>query len=434
MASNINDRISTPGEVVVNELTLVNHAGVKVDLLNLYVGVEIYENIFSNVLTGKILVEDRFNMRRNIPLIGKEKIRISFKTPSTNDITKEFQVYEFLPVRVPGKELEILSLNFSTIQNELDYSNRISKSFSNQTWSEMVQIIFNDYLRSDKNEKLFVVEDTHPRTTMVIPSWTPLQAINWISGKAEYYGNCDYLFYESLESFHFVPLAHLKTKKTTASYKYTPEIMLNTVNQSVEESLKTIKTFINISDIDKKSEVETEGILRSSMLLHDPTFKTIEYNEHVYINDHQDPNIIKLETHPIAPLTYVERINPYCKYIKKVRSSFTYDNVQEQYSPFNQQKRISHVLRNNSTTLKFDVSGDSRRKLGDVVELRIPSPEFGEAKKEEDVVDGFLSGRYIISAIGHHIERNGGYEMAIEVMKDSLREAIPDTVTLDGVR
>ena len=373
-------------------------------------------------------------MRRNIPLIGKEKVRLSFRTPSTDDVVKEFQVYEFLPMRVPGKDLEILSINFSTIQNELDYSNKVSKSFVNQTWTEMVQKIFDEFLKSENNEKLFVVQDTHPRTSMVIPMWTPLQAINWITSKAEYYGNYDYLFYESLDSFHFLPLAHLKSKKTTGTYKYTPEIMLDTVNQSVEETMKTMKTFVNISDIDKKSEFEMEGILRSSMLVHDPIFKSIEYKEHIYIDDYQDPNITKLEPYPIAPLTYVEKINPYSKYIKKVRSSFTYDNIQEQYSPFNQQKRISHLLRNNSTIIKFDVPGDTRKKLGDVVELRIPSPEFGEAKKEEDVVDGFLSGRYIISSIGHHIQRNGGYEMAVEVMKDSLREAIPDTVTLDGAR
>jgi len=53
MASNINDKISSPSEVVVNELTLINHAGVKVDLLNLYVGIEIYENIFSKCIVWK---------------------------------------------------------------------------------------------------------------------------------------------------------------------------------------------------------------------------------------------------------------------------------------------------------------------------------------------------------------------------------------------
>jgi hypothetical protein len=432
MSSNITDKIINPTDFAIDELILINHAGVRVDISNLYIGIEMYENLFSSVMSGKILIQDKFNMRRNIPLIGKEKLFISFRTPSTQNIKKEFRVYDFLPIRIPGQEMEILSLNFSTIQNELDYSTRISKSYKNLSWTQMVQRIFEDYLKTENRETLIVVQDTHPKTSMIVPSWTPLQAINWITTKTEYYGNYDYLFYESFDSFHFVPLAHLKRKPVMKKYKYTPEIMEDPSHKPVEKSLSTIRTFINISESDKKSDIEMEGVFSSRMVVHDPLFKSIDYRTHSYIEDHEDVNIVKLEPNPIAPLTYVQGVNATSKYIKKTKSSFAFDNIQEQYSPFNQQKRISHILRNNATMLKFDVPGDSRMKLGDVVEIVIPSPEFGAAKNEEDVVDGYLSGKYIISAIGHHIQRNGGYEMAIEVMKDSMRESIPDTVNVEG--
>ena len=82
--------------------------------------------------------------------------------------------------------------------------------------------------------------------------------------------------------------------------------------------------------------------------------------------------------------------------------------------------------------IKIDIPGDSRRRVGEIVELLIPSAEFLPLKIGESVLDDLLSGKYLVTAIGHHIVRQDGYYMGIEMMKDSYINQIPDIVNVGG--
>jgi hypothetical protein len=88
------------------------------------------------------------------------------------------------------------------------------------------------------------------------------------------------------------------------------------------------------------------------------------------------------------------------------------------------------MLRNNAKVIKIDITGDSRRRCGETVIIKIPSAEFLEAKPREQVLDGMMSGKYLIASIGHHIIRQDGYHMSMELMRDSYEESVPDVVTI----
>jgi hypothetical protein len=430
--------IKNANDVQILKVNLINHAGVKIDCSNLWVNIEIYESIHSNVLTGSLTIHDKMNISRNAPVIGQEKIEISYKTPSVESIIKTFVVYD-VPVkqRIPGKDDVLITFQFTSIQNQLSSRKLISKSYNNKKLTDMVKLIFEDYLTDNSsdesglnNNNLVTIEDTLPKTSLVIPRWTPLQTINWICSTSEWYGNCDYVFFEGMESFYFAPLANLKLAKPTTTYKYTTEKVSLEIGKDVNEEIRKIITYSESQSGNNKYEMEVEGVFASTTISHDTTYKTVEYNNFYYWKDFQEENVVKLSKEPIAPMTYASKISGDVHTKVKNKSSYMFDNIRTQYEPTHYQKRTSQMLRNNAKNLKIEINGDCRRRAGEVLTINIPSTEFLPAKNREELLDGHLSGNYLVTSVGHHISKQDGYFMGLELVRDSFQEAYPDYVSI----
>jgi hypothetical protein len=433
MSEIIQDKAKSGNDAHILRVNLTNHAKVRLDCSNLWANIEIYESVFQNVITGSITLFDNNNIIRNMPLIGREFLEIVFKTPSSEEISKKFKIYDIsMKERIAQKNELIIVLQFSSVQHGMDHSKKISKSFKNQRWHQIARKIFDDYLtrKTGKNTKFTILKDTLPNTSLVIPNWTPFQTLNWISSKMEYYGNIDYLFFESMDGFFLVPLGYFKSKGIKAIYKQDPEPVLEEFNQNPEISRRKILSYFEVLNGNNKSEMEMEGVFASRTFVHDTTFKTVQSKDFLYDLDFRDGNVIKLSENPIAPSVYTLGVNPQNHIEYKQKSSYAFDSVKQQYDPFHTQKRRSQLLRNNAKVMKIEVMGDSSRKLGDVIKLEIPAPEFLPTKDRSKLLDGTISGKYIVTSLSHHLTRLDGYHMAMELMRDSYEEPIADKVTL----
>jgi len=428
------DVLKNANDISVKKVEIENHAGIKVDCSELWVDIEVYESIYSNVLTGSITIVDTMNMIRNAPIIGKEYVEVSFKTPSTETVVKRFVVYDMsVKQRIPGKQEVIFTLQFASPQYGLNYKKKISKSYSNMTLSNMVRSIYQNYLKGPNdldNPKLETTFDTTKPTTFTIPNWSPFQTINWLASKAEFFGNCDYMFFETLDGFYFTPLSLLKTKKPVGTYQYTTEPVKDDTSKNLEAEMKKIIAFQEVQNGNNKAEMEMEGLLSSLSIGYDITFKNIEYNSFSYVKDFQNLYIQNLASEPLLPLTVATKIPPQTKLYYMQKSSYSRDNIMDQYNVYNKQKRASHLLKNNAKILKLDVPGDSRRRAGQTINVEIISAEFLKSKDDDAILDGHLSGKYLITAVGHHIGKFDGYSMGMEVIRDSFEEAFPDEVSI----
>ena len=72
--------------------------------------------------------------------------------------------------------------------------------------------------------------------------------------------------------------------------------------------------------------------------------------------------------------------------------------------------------------INVEVSGDSRRKCGDVVNLRLTPLQPGS--KEDENLDKYLCGNYLVTSIQHKITPDG-YVMAMELSKDNQNDVYP---------
>lgn len=432
MSSNIlKDKLTKASEINIIKLNIISVGGVKIDVKNAFIELVIYENIFSNCVTGFINIQDKYNFTRNVPLIGRERIELEFKTPSTpTTIKKNFSVTEIQHnLRLPGKNETVLNLRFSSGQFDLDQSTKISKSYPNKKFFQIVGSIFDDYLKINETDSVFLVEDTSPPTSLVVPNWSPFQTINWITKHASYEENNDYLFFETLGGFFFIPVSYLKIQEPTAKFLYEPTTPFSS---SIDNQFQRIESYFELSEGFKKAEMEFSGVFSSLLINFDTTNKDLSYKQFNYIEDFSN-SFHRLEKNPIIPLSYGLYMSPSNKLIFSSNSKFVHNDTPLQTNPTNKQRRISQLLRMNDKLIKIDVPGDSRRRIGELVELIIPSTEFISVKPFTKVEDEYLSGKYIISAVGHHIVRLDGYYMGIEMMKDSYSVQLPDKTSVKGV-
>lgn len=432
MSEIIKDKPKSGNDVQVLKVNLVNHAGVRLDCSELWANIEIYESVFQNCISGSITLFDRNNIVRNMPLIGRENLEIVFKTPSLPEKKKQFQVYDIsLKERIPHKDESILILQFTSFQHMMDHSKKISKSFQKMKWSEIARKIFTNYLTTEnQTSQLTVLQDTLPKTSVVIPNWSPFQTMNWIASKMEYYGNVDYMFFERMDGFYLVPLSFFKTKQTEAIYTQDPKQVLEEFDNDPALSRRKILSYFETLNGNNKSEMEIEGVFASRIIAHDTTYKTVEYKDFYYDRDFQNENVVRLSQNPIAPYVYTSAVSPLNHIEYKQKSSYAFNSIRNQYDPFHSQKRRSQLLRNNTKVLKIEAMGDSSRKLGDIIEVRVTSPEFLPTKDKSKILDGTISGKYIVTSLSHHLTRMDGYHIAMEVMRDSYEEPIADQVTL----
>ena len=84
----------------------------RVNLSEVMGEISIYENMFTNVITGNVVVQEAANMISNFPVVGHEKIDITLFDPQKPDteIRKTFRVYNLSNINAPRQDVNTLSL------------------------------------------------------------------------------------------------------------------------------------------------------------------------------------------------------------------------------------------------------------------------------------------------------------------------------------
>ena len=72
--------------IEVFEIAIFNFTSTAgIDLKNVTVEFAVYEDLFSNFMTGEITVQDASSLIETLPLVGEEFVRIRFRTPTDRD-------------------------------------------------------------------------------------------------------------------------------------------------------------------------------------------------------------------------------------------------------------------------------------------------------------------------------------------------------------
>ena len=423
------------GRITINEILLKSASVDKtLNISSMVDSFNLFENVFTNTLTGNVNVGDTSNALSNFPIVGHEEVHITLGTPNIERVqTKKFRIYKVTNIQEVSMGMKRYTIHLLSNEYFTNLKHSVSRSFPKSTTSTIAEKI----LRSDlESEKTFDIEETQNVHDIVIPNWKPFEAINWLAKRsvAEDRDGANYLFYETRDGFHFRSLESLSELESVGNYKRKPAN--TTTGNPDEEQYKNVNKIDILNSFDMVANIPN-GMYANRLIIHDMINRkseTLDYNyskeysKMTHVEDNKKTNKWRLSddqnldgqgssmmvhktadeltTSPLSKQTLISRFDDTNTYYERTM-----------------QNRLSQMQQVNNIKLNITISGDTTRKVGDILNLELPSLE-PIGMDGTTPLDKLYNGRYLITGLRHKID-NSSHVMVMEVVKDSYFSSLP---------
>lgn len=427
------------GSYDLEQAEIVSCTNKVADVSSVFISLNLFEDIFGNVVSGSLSFRDSQNLSNSLPIIGQEKIKITFKSSSysigdaTNSISMVFDIYKVGARFSETEGTQSTIVYFCSEEMEMSAKQKLSRSYKGKS-----EDIIYDVLRKQLGSKKTLVsmeskQDHH----IVVPNWPPLYLCNWLAKRtvANDARGSNYVFFEtSKNKFMFVSMEGLFTQPTQNVYTNRPVRVSNKIGEPTREHAMQNILDLNVNDSFDTASKLSQGMFGNSVYMFDPITKAYTKNSFGY----RPPNSAgylgafskyrHLETNP-SPLEGNSRD------LKGGRLS-DYEDAELRFYPEHTgfvtgksvnahtwyPQRISLMQQIDYHKISIVVYGDSAMKAGDIVEVEIPQKSIIVGKRK---FDALLSGRYLVTAIKHSlVAADRSYTMVLELARDSLQVPI----------
>jgi hypothetical protein len=426
----------TYGSCDITKLSIVSHNEKELDIFGAYKSLNIYEDLFSPSITATLLLEDAEGMLNFLPVIGQEKVFITYVTTGL----KEPVELEMIVNKITNLESNVgtQTYNLELVSSDIitNFEQRISEYFEGSA-TEIAEKCFKR-LESKKTFEFEPSDDKYDdEIGVIIPNMTPMKAISFLCEKSfhEEYKSSTYIFYETTKKYVMKPMEMLtqeepKNEFVLGAYKnYGPDGQ-ETVNSNVENKKAISYKFLsNFSVVDNI----TNGVFASKISTVDMLTRTKIDLEHSLWEDHEEYKYLNYDkdnkntSGPIFDVT--GKGKQYMKENTSVRFVVPEVTIKEGRSMYNQEKifrqRLFYTNLMNNIKCEVSVYGDSDLVVGDTVNLTLPL--FTRLDMGEDWKDKYYSGKYLITGIKHKLSGDQ-YTTDLELVKDSFNDTLPSKV------
>ena len=418
------------------------------NITNQWQGLELFEDIFSTNLSGTLLVSDAQNFLESGPIMGQEILLIELGTPNFDGemevIKKFFRIYK-ISDRIIDENGKVQSykLHFITIDAFLDIKNKCKYALTNMNISDMIWEIYYKHFNDElSNAPAFMGNvPTEGNYSFIFPSKSPFSCIKWLTRRAINANNpadCSYVFYQDFDGYKLDTLMNLIKGSVSQDGLYEYKITKN-INSLTE---KTYNKNFNIpekvhfeSTSDKLSETK-DGMFSSSIYTYDILTKQYTSNWYDYFDHFNELTKENIDMHPVLAKSQN-------KEEKEIGTSIHYyptstanignvslEDINESGFNFNNDNYKKWVLNRESLEQQIEtnkiilsgLSGNSKRRIGDVVQLKFPSPRPMDLDESPD--DKYISGKYLVTSVRHLITRQD-YVMNLELSRNFYSQTLP---------
>ena len=500
---------------------------------NMFVQLELFEDLFSNVLKGTYTFQDTKGYPELIPIIGDETLILTFMTPGGEGSTKKvpakleptskseevykqrFKVYDIIRTET-GEKHNVYKLFFVSEEYVLSTKMKVSKGYKGKRYSEIVKDVLKKinlhYAYQGEigwGGKNIFIEETATPQNVIIPNWTPFEAINFCAARSisgdtlptegetanaktppkpvgslfvffEKMGTG--FFYQSIESM----IISQRKRKNVPMYQYIPKLAggrsqnittgyFGVDKFEIKSSFKTLENLgygmygskliafdpirmkydeVKYDYYDKSDDPTTENLneqtgatqvkenpeetkddtqrVFSNFIATDiaedgKANKTISRNsDYIGSNnasiklatttkDHDVLFVAPPETTP--PITYAGKISKKKTFKDQGAKSNRVENWLLQ--------RHAQIHEFENVIVSFTVDGNSSRHVGDLIKFELPSSIQSAGDMDTPQINHQLyAGYYLVSKIRHYIDGKGGYNMDMELIKNSFAKRI----------
>lgn len=407
----------TPYDYSLLELKLINALGTNIDIDLIFGEINIYEDIFSNVINGDILLTDSNNLFTTLNMHGNEFISLSFSTPGRMQrYEKIFRIYKVSDYSLRGTSNAQFKIHFCSEEFLLNQQYYISKSFKETRLSDVVRIIARNFLKipvtklPDERIEESTVLLNPDKNPLIVPNLKPFEAINWISSFALSKADLSpgFFFFETINGYSFKSMSSLYNASTKKTIFYSPK------NDDARESVGLRHDKLDEMQFKQVFDVLdniNNGAYASELLKLDVLNRSTEY-EQFGVNSGSYKTLNEYLPYNLAKNRLGNALNQASAYVRMFPKF--QDNLASQWLLM----RASRLALLNNTRLNVDIPGDSSLSIGDVVAVNIPKNN-AQTDGANIELDPIMSGRYLITGLRHQLKDNK-YFCHAQLCKDSI--------------
>ena len=437
------ERLQGPGDFILDGALIVGSSGLRVNVIDQISQINIYESIETPYITGSLLLSDSSGVAELLPLQGQERLLLKLRTPGHANAL-DFNDYHAIIISVEKRfqttdREQTFLLSWTTLEHYKNLRVKVSSSFSG-TISSIVTKILKDKKFLGTNKSIHIDETKNLRK-YVIPNINPFKAIEMLRKEAvNVEGSPHFVFFENSEGYHFRSIdtligqqgkLNIPHKRT---YKYEPPQAGGNPNKDPEVTLNTILHW-EAEDNNNSFFNTRHGFFASTLYYHDIFNKNIQKFDYDYIKDRFNTRqLLMQENKNVGSLISGAKIDD--KTITEYSNSKVFvhptasDQLHSEGTDNNAEEWLqegrSRQLEQEYFTLKIEIYGDTDIKVGDVINVMIPSNKPMAGLSAKDAKDPLLSGRYLITQLAHNVHPTEQlHKMVLTIMKNSVEKALP---------
>ena len=433
------------GEFSLDTCILLTSGGIRVDLKNSVIQLDIFEEIYNNGITGVISVADTNGIIQNAQVIGQDYLRLKISTPGLDEddskkASIDFVDNPFVITKINArfdvsKSGEVFQLSFMSPEVLYNYRLRLSRTFT-ETNSNIVKNILRSPNLIDSRKKLHI-EPTDGVRKHIVPNISPFDFIGSLldDSTSTVNGSPHYFFFENTKGIHFRTLQSLYNQESVMDFN---DGQIGTLSEGssktrdVSEEFSRLIKFGISGNYDMLSSVRG-GLLGSNCVKINTYNHTYAIDEYSYFNNFNEFDRINGRNRTLDNPIYTESIidergntlgsfTDARTFLHPVHSDLNgFDALhdidgslafQENSSPQNITRRKAKMFElETSLSATVRANGHTDMEVGQIVYLSRPGT---------DGVDAEYTGRYLVTKLRHTFLISAKkHEVSMALVKDS---------------
>ena len=456
MANQHKRTIEFAGDYNLDNVFLHNHMGETTDIKRVMVELNIYESIYSNGLTGSIVVGDAQNLIGKLQINGTERLSFKLSTPGTEDqrhmvdasveTGHPFHIYKITDRRQLNSNTLLYTLHFASREFMRNLRTKVSQAYNGRLDLSVMDILTDENYLDSKKQISF--EPCGNSDKIVIPNLRPYDAINMIAKRSlpEKSNGVGYYFYETTKGIYFrswdnmVSVRGSYDRPVKQEFYYMPMNIdrdPNSYENKIQHDYQSVESYRflnNFHDVAANTVLGTYAHNVITYNIFNKSYKKSDYNyEYEFANSkHTDVANEKSnrERYAIAASSFVDQddkkisdykesrvsLQPTTQFLHNEEKGAGYgiDVLQDGIKHAQGESQVNQVT--NGTVLTMVVKGQSYLEAGDLIKFNM----LANDPSNPTMLDPQYSGKYIITKIRHQVN-DKKYTMALECAKDSVK-------------
>ena len=464
MANQKQDTIDFAGDYKLDNVFLHNHLGEITDIKGVMIELNIFESIYSNALTGSIVIADAQNLIGKLQINGTERIAFKLSTPGTKggdqrdmvDASVEtghpFHIYKITDRRQINQGSIVYTLHFGSREFMRNLRTKVSQAYDGRLDMSVLQILTDEEYLDSKKQISF--EPCGNSDKIVIPNLRPFDAINMIARKAlpQLSNGVGYYFYETTKGIYFRSWDNMVSVRGSYDRPIKQEFFYMPMNVSADptdydnkiqhdyQSVESYRFINNFHDVAANTAMGTYAHNVISYNLFDKSYKNTNYNYEYEFAQTKHTEVANeksnQERYAVAAGSFVDeddkKISQYTDSRVSLKTTTQFLHNEEKGAGYGidvsqdgrkhaeRESQLNQVM--NGTTLTMVVKGQSILEAGDLIKFNMLTID----EKNPTELDRQYSGKYVITKIRHQINSQK-YTMALECAKDSAKRGFSNS-------